>query len=128
MELLRGYAYFRSEAEFAAVGKARAGIAIDRRRVHSRHKFVCRLVIFGDDALAVTRSVFIDMLYGLVDIIYYLYRHYVVEVLATPVVLGGFLYIGEYLFRCLVAAQLDIFFVKSLFDELQRLFGNVLVN
>lgn len=85
MELLGGYAYFRAEAELAAVRKAGRCIDIDRRRIDFVQKLLRIEIVLGDNALAVTCAVFRDMRYRLIDIIYRFYADLVIEIFFSPV-------------------------------------------
>ena len=57
VEFVGGDADLRAEAEFAAIGEARAGIPIDRRAVHLGEEALGGRLVRGDDAVAVMRAV-----------------------------------------------------------------------
>ena len=74
VQLLRGNADLRAEAEHAAVGKARGGVDVHRRRIDFAGEAARRGQIAGDDALAVVAGIAADVGDGLVDAGNDLYR------------------------------------------------------
>ena len=61
MQLLGGYTHLRAHTEFKAVGKAGTRVDIYGGAVDQFEELIRSLLIFGHDAVAVVRAVFIDV-------------------------------------------------------------------
>ena len=64
MELVRADADFGAHAEFAAVGEPRGGVPVDRGGIHRGQEIFRRGGILRDDAVAVSRSILVDVSCG----------------------------------------------------------------
>ena len=87
MQLLGRDANLGAQAEHAAVGKARRGVHIYGRRVHSGKKCLGGGIVTRHNALRVARAVPIDVLDSLFDTVDNLAGQLKREILAPPVLL-----------------------------------------
>ena len=109
MQLLRGNANFRAEAEFAAVGKARGSIYVHRRRIDPRGKAFRRRIIAGYDGFAVVRGIPIDVRDGLIDSAHHLHSENVIQKFLRVILLRSGFGFGQKFACALIAAQLYVF-------------------
>ena len=67
MEFLCADAYFGAEPELRTVGERGGRVGIDTCSVNLSCELICCLLVFSDDALAVSRTVLKDVLNGLIS-------------------------------------------------------------
>ena len=75
MELVGADADFRDQAELIAVVETRAGVHHDSRTVHSGDETPCRGEVSGDNGIRVARSVAVDVVNSLVQVINHAHRN-----------------------------------------------------
>ena len=108
MELLSRDADLRAKAELTAVGKSCGRVDVDGNRVDLVLETVGRLHILGNDRLAVSRAVFVDVLDRLVKRVYDAERDNVIVKFGLEVLFCGELYALKYLAGVGTAALLSI--------------------
>ena len=103
MQLLGRNADFSAETELKAIGKARRGVDVDRRRVHFLKESLRRIIIAGDDALRVTGVKAVDVINGLIERIDHLAGNLVAEVFSAVIFIGRLFNTGHVDFTRTVA-------------------------
>ena len=88
MQFIGADADFRAKPKLAAIGKAGRGIPINRRGIDLAQEPLGQLLIAGNDAVAMVRTVALDVFDSLVRRIKRLHREDEIEILGGPVFLG----------------------------------------
>ena len=89
MQLLGADAHLAAEAELSAVGKAGAGVHIDRRAVHTGGEPLRRSRVRRDDGLAVVGGVLRNVQNRGVHIVHHGHTQLVVEILGVEILRRG---------------------------------------
>jgi hypothetical protein len=62
VQALGAHSHLSPQTKLSAIGKARAGVDINRRRVNFIDKFICMFLVACKDAIRVVRAMLMDMI------------------------------------------------------------------
>ena len=89
VELLGADAHLAAKAELSAVGKAGAGVHVDRRAVHAGREPLCRRGVRRDDGLTVVGRMLRNVGDGRIDVIHNGHAQLIIQILGVKVLRRG---------------------------------------